>query len=247
MSYQILTEKLPHRAIVSANKVVLEIQKRARSTQKRGKYNKYTPQVQANIGRMASLISPHSTAVRYTKLLGKNVRESTVREIMKSYQELCARKRKLANDSELQSLPPKKQGKPMLLGGQVNKAVQLYILKFCEQGGMVNSAIVQAAARGILLAMDRTRLVEYGGHVKLSNTWAKSLLHRMNFTKQRGTTKGKIVVTNFGKLKMSFLEEIVDVVTMENIPPRLIMNWDQIAIIWSLLPPGPWRVKAKRE
>ena len=102
---------------------------------------------------------------------------------MKSYRESCARKRRLADDSELQSFPPKKRGKPLLLGGRVDKAVQLYILKFREQGGTVNSAIVQAAARGILLAMDRTRLVEYGGHVKLSNTWAKSLLHRMNFTK----------------------------------------------------------------
>ena len=43
-----------------------------------GKYNKYSPQVRANIGRMATLIGPNSTAVRYTKLLGINVCESTV-------------------------------------------------------------------------------------------------------------------------------------------------------------------------
>ena len=65
---------------------------------------------------------------------------------MKSYRELCARKRRLADDSELQMPPPKKRGKPLLLGSRVDKAVQLYILKFHEQGGMVNSAIVQAAA-----------------------------------------------------------------------------------------------------
>ena len=55
-------------------------------------------------------------------------------------------------------------------------------------------------------------------------------VHGMNFTKRRGTTKRKIAIRNFGELKMSFLEEIVDVVTMENIPPQLIMNWDQTAI-----------------
>ena len=76
-----LASKVPHTAIVSANKVVSEVYKKARSIQKRVKYNKYTPEVQANIGRMASLISPHSTVVQYTKLLGKNVRENTVREI----------------------------------------------------------------------------------------------------------------------------------------------------------------------
>ena len=91
--------------------------------------------------------------------------------------------------------------------------------------------------------MDRTRLVEHGGHVKLSNTWAKSLLHHMNFTKRRGTTKGKIAVTNFSELKASFLEEIVDVVTMENIPSQLIMNWDQTAI--NLVPSSPWTMETK--
>ena len=70
---------------------------------------------------------------------------------MKSYQELCARKWRLADDSELQLLPPKKRGKPLLLGGQVDKAVQLYILKFCEQGGQVNSAIVQATSYRVVL------------------------------------------------------------------------------------------------
>ena len=137
-----LASKLPSTAMVSANKVVSEVQKRA---QKRGKYNKYTPEVRTKIGKMASLIGPHSTAVRYTKLLGKNVRESTVRGIMKLYWELCARKRGLADDSELQ------RGKPLLLGGQVDKAVQLYILKFCEQGGEVNSAIVQATSYRVVL------------------------------------------------------------------------------------------------
>lgn len=91
--------------------------------------------------------------------------------------------------------------------------------------------------------MDRTRLSEYGGHVKLSNTWAKSLLHRMNFTKRRGTTKEKVVVTNFEELKVSFLEEIVDVVTMENIPVQLVMNWDQKAI--NLVPSSLWTMETK--
>lgn len=107
--YGELSRKLPRETIASANKEVAKVKKR--STQC-GKYNKYTPEVRANIGRMATLIGPHSTAVRYTKLLGINVRESTVRGIMKSYREVHAGKRRLptANDGELQSLPAKKHG-----------------------------------------------------------------------------------------------------------------------------------------
>ena len=73
-----LASKLPSTAMVSANKVVSEVQKRA---QKRGKYNKYTPEVRAKIGRMASLIGPHSTAVRYTKLLGKMYERALCEEL----------------------------------------------------------------------------------------------------------------------------------------------------------------------
>ena len=141
-----LASRLPCTAIISANKVVSEVKRKARSTQKHRTYNKYTPELLVKIGRMGSVISPHATAVRYTKLLEGNVRESTVQEIVKSYRELCARKWRLADNSELQSIPPKKQGKPLLLSAQVNKAVQLYLPKFCKQGGVVNSAIVQAAA-----------------------------------------------------------------------------------------------------
>lgn len=56
-----LVSKAPHTAIVYANKVVSEIHKRARSKQKCVKYNKYTPE--ANIKRMARLISPHFIAM----------------------------------------------------------------------------------------------------------------------------------------------------------------------------------------
>ena len=73
-----LASKVPHMATV---KVVSEVHKRARSMQKRVKCNKYTPEVQANIGRMASLIGPHLTAVRCTKLLGKMYERALCEEL----------------------------------------------------------------------------------------------------------------------------------------------------------------------
>ncbi len=49
-------------------------------------------------------------------------------------------------------------------------------------------------------------------------------------------------------IKETFLQEIVDVVTMEEIPGELILNWDQTGIpapAWTMEKRGTTRVKIK--
>ena len=65
---------------------------------------------------------------------------------------------------------------------------QKYLKQIQEEGGSVLSRIVRAAVRGILLAYDKAKLAEFGGHISLSKKWAHSLLHKMNFVQRKGTT-----------------------------------------------------------
>ena len=125
----------------------------------------------------------------------------------------------------------------------MDNMVQQYILKLRETGSVINTAFVISGARGILQFQDRTRLAKFGGPATLTTAWAKSLLRRMNFTKRRGTTKSKLPVEEFNKLKASFLQEIVDIVTMEEIPPQLIFNWDQTGL--NLVPVASWMMELK--
>ena len=46
----------------------------------------------------------------------------------------------------------------------------------------------------------------------LSKSWAKSLLGRVGYVKQRGMTAAKVDPENFDNLRKSFLEEIQSVV-----------------------------------
>ena len=108
----------------------------------------------------------------------------------------------------------------VLLGKKIDAVVQDYILKLRECGSPLNSAVTQAVAEGVLLAMDRMSLAQYGGRIKLSNTWAKSLLARMNCTKRKDLTKEKVEVKNFEKIKEKFLQDIVNIATMEEIPSQ---------------------------
>ena len=95
---------------------------------------------------------------------------------------------------------------------------------------MVSARIAIAAARGILLSCDRSKLVEFGGPVELNMHWAYSLLSRMKFVQRKVTTaKSKHSIVDFAQLKRTFLGDLVATVQMEEIPAELILN-DQTGI-----------------
>ena len=48
----------------------------------------------------------------------------------------------------------------------------------------MNTAVVLAAAEGILVSRDRTLLAGHGGHIKLTKSWAASLKQRMKLVKR---------------------------------------------------------------
>ena len=53
----------------------------------------------------------------------------------------------------------------------------------------------------------------------------------MNSVKRKATTKKpKFTVSNFEELKSQYLMDIKAIVTMEEIPDDLLVNWDQTAI-----------------
>ena len=65
------------------------------------------------------------------------------------------------------------------------------------------------------------------------------MLKRINFVKRKASTaKSKHAPEDFARLKKAFLDEVVAVVEMENIPPELILNWDQTGI--NLVPASAW-------
>ena len=130
----------------------------------------------------------------------------------------------------------------LMLGQNVEKQLQLYVKKIRQQGGVVTASVVVAAARGLMMAHNRSQLADFGGHVALTRTWAYHFLHRMQFVKRKATTsKSKYRPPDFEEMKKAFLEEVSTTVTMEDIPSELIFNWDQTGI--HLIPVSPWTME----
>ena len=63
----------------------------------------------------------------------------------------------------------------------------------------------------------------------------------MGMVKQRVSSKAKVDVEKFEALKQGFLLDIKLIVSLEEIPPDLIINWDQTSI--SYVPVGSWTMK----
>lgn len=72
----------------------------------------------------------------------------TVHSIKLAYLERLNEKGGNSSDDEIAELPPKKRGRPLLLGKNMDDQLQLYLKKIRDQGGIVTASVAVAAARG---------------------------------------------------------------------------------------------------
>ena len=103
---------------------------------------------------------------------------------------------------------------------------------------MVNTSIFMAAAMGITAAKDRGALIQHGGHIEITKSWAVSLLGRMSYVKTKCLNAGKVSLPRFSELQQVFLADIQAEVVMNKISEDLIFNWDQTAL--HLVATGQW-------
>ena len=163
----------------------------------RGKYNCYTHEERAAIGRYAAETGPTQAARHFSEKLKMKISEPTARnfkeEYLKKLQEITVIAKQPCSSgssttSIVKALPTKTQGRPLLLGEELDKCVQ----NLQEIGDVVNTAIVTGAAIRIVSAQNCALLLENGGHISITRGWAKSILHRMNYVKRKGSNAGKV-------------------------------------------------------
>ena len=114
--------------------------------------------------------------------------ESTVRLFKKKYLEAVKQRAAQGDSSSAISIPSKRMGRPLTLG-DLDPKVQQYIRALRQAGAPVGTTVIIAAAKGIVMSVDQTMLVENGGHIQMTKTWAQSLMHRMELVKRKASTK----------------------------------------------------------
>ena len=113
-----------------------------------------------------------------------------------------------------------------------------------SKGGKINTRIVKALAKGVVLSQDRTLLHENGGGIDITRDWALSIMKRMHLFKRRGNSTAKPEIKDFEEKKTKYLKEIESLVDKYDIPPQLIINWDHTGI--HLVPVSRWTMAVSR-
>ena len=72
-------------------------------------------------------------------------------------------------------------------------------------GGVVNTAIIMAAAEGIIAARDRSLLVRHGGHIKIKKSWGEFLLGRMAMSRENVSMQERYLFPILRRFRKTFL------------------------------------------
>ena len=171
-----VSKRLPSSLIESVNSHVEEVanETTAEGTKgrKRGPYKKYTAKDKADVANYATFHGT-SAAIRHFKARFPDLKWTTVNDWKEA---MIKATKKAARGGQLEKivlLEEKKRGRPSLLPDLVTGDIKCYIRALRDAGGVVNTAIVLAAATGILQTKDPTSLYCNGGHVILKKkSWA---------------------------------------------------------------------------
>ena len=111
-------------------------------------------------------------------------------------------------------------------------------------GGAISRKMVIAIGNGVVKANCPSKLKEFGGHIVLTEGWARNVLKSMAWSKRKGTT-GKIEPSEQFLLeeKLTFQRQISAVVSDDDIPKDLILNLDQTPL--SYVSPGKYTFNPK--
>ena len=78
----------------------------------------------------------------------------------------------------------------------------------------------------------------------INRHWAYSLLKRMDFVWRKAPTlNSKYTVADFAILKKPFLQSVVETITMEEISPQLVFNWDRTGV--TIVPSSSWTMEER--
>ena len=199
-----------------------------------------TPAQKYEIGKRATETGTMPAMRYYAKHypdLSKKLKETSVRQFKDKYKK-SIHSSTYESPLAVKELVPKKRGRPLLIGEELDDQVKEYVRELRREGVVINSDVVIAVGTGIVMNNDANLLFANGGYIDLTKHWAKYLLSHMGFVKRRANTKAKITVEHFDELKKLYLLEFNNVVEMDEIPSELVINWDQTGI--NYIPVASW-------
>ena len=99
-------------------------------------------------------------------------------------------------------------------------------------GAEISRKMVISIGNGVLKAIDPNTLSEFGGHITLTDDWAKGILQSMDWVKRKGTTVKIEPSPQFlAEERFTFQKPIATIVYDHGIPRDHTTNLDQTTYV----------------
>ena len=142
-------------------------------------YSRNSPEQKAEIGRYATSANIAS-AVRKYQADFPNLHKQTMFEFKKAYL-----KQKKSSGKEVVILKAKKRGRLKLLPKEIMKKAIQTIKALRLKSTPISYNVINAIAKGIVVANDRTMLVEHEGNLKFTDNWARNILNEVRRSEKK--------------------------------------------------------------
>ena len=142
-------------------------------------YSRYSPEQKAEIGRYA-VSTNIASAVRKYQGDFPNLHKQTVFEFKKTYL-----KQKESSAKDVTILKTKKPGRSKLFPKEIMKKDIHTIKALRLKGAPISYNTINAIGKRIVVADDRTILVEHGGHLKFTDNWARNVLNEVQRSEKK--------------------------------------------------------------
>ena len=190
----------------------------------RGKYERYTPEQRAGIGKYA-LENGNESARRHFLSTFPCLSESTIRNFKKAYIESMKYQQKKIHPQPVTAIPAKPRGRPPILLDLDGKLID-FLKAIRLKGGVINIHVVRAAAKALIESNPTSsqQLLRFD----MPRSWVHSLYKRIGYTIRRGTTSRPPVPRGlYNECRREYLHSINEMIEEHAIPPELVLNCDQ--------------------
>ena len=200
------------------------------SVQPRKHYNTSIPErIKNEVGEYALINGTKSVLEKFNK---KYPQYNFVRTSVNNW------KKKIENDKKQNIVTViAKKGRPNLLDDETLAKVRDGITGIRLTGGVISRKMVIAIGNGVIKANSPSSFKKYGGHIELTDGWARHVLESMKWTKRKGTT-GKVEPSQefLDEEKLTFQRNISTIIGDHDIPKDVLLNLGQTSL--SYVSPG---------
>ena len=184
--------------------------------------SKYTEEDRYLIAKYAKNHGASSAANHFKKKY-PTIRESTVRGLVKKYNDHIKFSLKAGVPVE-KKLELLRRGRPLMVGPIIDEKVKSFLTALFMKGGHISCRIAVSTALVLLSRSDDESLK----NVVVTESWGRSFLSRIGFRRRAATTsKVEIPESTKKEAGIQYHYRITNIVKKHNIPPSLVLNSDQ--------------------